>query len=432
MTKSIIPESARKRVQKRRLPKQLSLIVFTLISIGLIAYAAYYYFIPKEETFVLDFYTYAEVGTEDFIETLSAKGAIIPRRVDQIASKIGGVVEEVYIKEGDDIKSGTPLLRIYSQEVVADKNGAETELGEAKAKLAQLKMDQELERSNEKVKIIDAEEQLKQAKENLELQKVLYGYGSIARIELERAEQSLETAKRRLEQSQRELELLSRRQEADQAALEKTISISQERLEKALEKMENFVVKAPFDGRILSLKIPGNGIISAHESLGEIADLTDQIVELQVTPGQTERFDVGTSVKINVGQVEYKGEVSYIAPQAKQGQEGSTVLVRVDFLEEVAHLRPNSAVNANIHLRTYEDSLFLPRGAYLTSGQQLFVYVIDGNIATQREVQFGLLQGNSVQILRGLELGENVIISSYDAYRSRKQIEILPEGGHKQ
>jgi len=221
MTKSIIPESARKRVQKKRLPKQLSLIVFTLISIGLIAYAAYYYFIPKEETFVLDFYTYAEVGTEDFIETLSAKGAIIPRRVDQIASKIGGVVEEVYIKEGDDIKSGTPLLRIYSQEVVADKNGAETELGEAKAKLAQLKMDQELERSNEKVKIIDAEEQLKQAKENLELQKVLYGYGSIARIELERAEQSLETAKRRLEQSERELELLSRRQEADQAALEK-------------------------------------------------------------------------------------------------------------------------------------------------------------------------------------------------------------------
>lgn len=85
---------------------------------------------------------------------------------------------------------------------------------------------------------------------------------------------------------------------------------------------------------------------------------------------------------------------------------------------------------AHIHLQLQKDSLYLPRGAYLTSGQQLFVYVIDGNKAQKREVQFGLLDGNAVQILRGLELGERVIISSYDAFRHLDEIEILPEGGH--
>ncbi len=187
---------------------------------------------------------------------------------------------------------------------------------------------------------------------------------------------------------------------------------------------------ANFTGRILSLKIPANRIVTAHQDLGELADLTSQVVELQVAPGQTERFGIGTKVDLNLGQAEYQGEVSYIAPQAKQGTDGPTVLVRVDFLDEVSHLRPNSQVTANIHLQLHQDSLFLPRGAYLTSGQQLFVYVIDGDQARKRDVQFGLLQGNAVQIVRGLELGEEVIISSYDAFRHLDKIQILPEGGH--
>lgn len=65
----------------------------------------------------------------------------------------------------------------------------------------------------------------------------------------------------------------------------------------------------------------------------------------------------------------------------------------------------------------------------MTSGQQLFVYVIEGSTAKKRDVQFGLFQGNAVQILRGLELGEKVI-SSYDAFRHLDEIKILSEGGH--
>lgn len=70
---------------------------------------------------------------------------------------------------------------------------------------------------------------------------------------------------------------------------------------------------------------------------------------------------MGTPVTISLGQSEYAGEVSYIAPQAKQGSDGPTVLVRVDFLEEVSHLRPNSTVTASIHLQLHKDSLYLPR-----------------------------------------------------------------------
>ncbi len=433
MNEPIVPERLRKQQKKHRssgAKKQLSLIIFTVIAIGLIAYGAYYFFMPKQESFILNFYTYAPVGTQDFLETLSVRGTIIPKQVVLIEPKIAGTIEEVLVQEGQDVEEGQALLRLYSEEAIAERNAAETELGEARAKLAQLGIDHELEMEAERVKVLDAKEQLKQAEDQLELQKILYGYGSIPRVELEKAEQNVETAERRIAQSERELELLSRKHEADQAAIVKTITINEEKLAKAQEKIDSFTVTANFTGRILSLKIPTNRIVTAHQDLGELADLTSQVVELQVAPGQTERFGIGTKVDLNLGQTEYQGEVSYIAPQAKQGTDGPTVLVRVDFLEEVSHLRPNSQVTASIHLQLHEDSLFLPRGAYLTSGQQLFVYVIDGDQARKRDVQFGLLQGNAVQIVRGLELGEQVIISSYDAFRHFDEIQILPEGGH--
>ncbi|HAI52911.1 MAG: efflux RND transporter periplasmic adaptor subunit [Limnochordia bacterium] len=432
MSEPILPERLRKQ-QKRKTPgrmRQLSLALFTLAAIALIAYGAYYFFMPKQEEFVLNFYTYASVGLQDFLETLPVRGTVIPEQVAIIAPKVGGTIEEVFVQEGQDVAAGDPLFRLYSAEIAAEKNAAETELGEARAELAQKEIIHERELEAERLKVLEAQEQLAAAEEQLELQKVLYEYGSIPRVELEKAEQAVEAAKRRITQSEWELELLIRRQEAEKAAIAKTIAISEEKLAKAQEKIDNFLVTAEFAGRILSLKLPSNRVVTAHQELGELADLSRQVVELQVPPGQTERFGVGTPVTISLGQSEYAGEVSYIAPQAKQGSDGPTVLVRVDFLEEVSHLRPNSTVTASIHLQLHKDSLYLPRGAYLTSGQQLFVYVIEGSTAKKRDVQFGLFQGNAVQILRGLELGEKVIISSYDAFRHLDEIKILSEGGH--
>lgn len=436
MSESILPERLRnqQQQQKRRLPnkmRQLSLGVFTLAVIGLVAFGAYYFFFPKKEHFVLNFYTYAKVGMQDFLETLSAKGTVKPEKVSVITPKVGGTIEEIYVQEGQDVRAGDPLLRLYSADIVAEKNAAETELSEAKAQLAQQLITNERELDNQRLNVTAAKQKLADAESNLELQKVLYDYGAIPRVELGKAEQAVETARLQVTQSEWELELMTRKQDAQIAAINKNISIAEEKVAKAQEKIDNFLVTAEFDGRILSLKIPNNRVVTAHQELGQLADLTKQVVELQVPPGQTERFGVGSQVTISVGQSEYLGEVTYIAPQATQASDGSaSVMVRVDFLEEVSNLRPNSSVTANIHLHLHKDSLYLPRGAYLTSGGQLFVYVIEGNKATKREVQLGLFQGNSVQVLRGLELGEEVIISTYDAFRHLDEIQILPEGGH--
>lgn len=432
MPEPIIPERLRRGKKRPRsgLSRQLGLIGFSLAALALVAYGASYFFFPKPESFQLDFYTYAQVGTRDFLEVLGAKGIVVPQRIVAVEAKIAGVIEEILVQEGQDVQAGDPLLKLYSQEVLAEKDSAQTELEQARVELEQLGITQELEMTAQLTSIYEAQDRLEKAAEQLELKKVLFEYGAIPRRELEEAEKEMAAAERLLAQSRQESELLTRVHAAAQSAAQRKAALAQEKLARSLEKIENFVVKAPLSGRILALKIPNNRVVAPHQDLGELADLSHQVVELQVAPGQVERFSLGTAVDILLGQNQYRGEIAAIAPQAKQGTEGPTVAVLVEFKDEVSHLRPNSAVTANIHLGRHQDSLYLPRGAYLSSGQQLFVYVLEGQSARRREVQFGLLEGNAVQILRGLELGEEVIISSYDAFRHLEEIQILPKGGH--
>ena len=169
--------------------------------------------------------------------------------------------------------------------------------------------------------------------------------------------------------------------------------------------------------------------VKEGDKLAAVADLSTQFIKSSVSVSQAERFVVGTPAEVTVGQNQYPAVVSYISPQAQQGQEGAMVDVYLELIEGGSQLRPNSSVTANIHLGIYRNSLSLPRGAYLTSGQQLFVYVIEGSKLCSEMFNSGLIQGNNIQILSGLNAGDKVIISSYDQFRHLEEIEILPEGG---
>jgi HlyD family secretion protein len=431
----IIPEHVRRRQNRLRSSfrgRQLSLIAFTLAAIAGLVYAAYYFFFPKEEQFVLGFYTYAQVETADFLETLSSRGVVIPRAAYPLESEIAGHIAEVFVEEGQYVQAGDPILRLSSEVLLEAHREAENKLMAAERALEELEIKHAMELESQALKVQDAQAQVDAASKGLALDEELYGLGAIAKVELEKAEQDLEAAKRQLRQSEHQLELLKRTQEAERASTTKAVEDAKADLAKASEQLAKLVVYAPISGRVLSLSIPVSHRLSERQQFGEIADPADQMVELEVSPNHTELFAVGSEVEIRVGQQTYAGQVAYVAPQARQGPDGAVVTVRVDFLEDASGLLPNTGVNVDIRLRLHKDSPALPRGPYLTSGQQLFVYVIEGERAVRREVQFGLLQGSIIQVLRGLDVGERVITSSYDAFRHLEEITILPEGGHKQ
>lgn len=432
MTEPIIIKKPKPRGKRTKKFRQLGLIIFTLVVMTIIILFSYKYFFPQEEEFILDFYTYTNVTKKDFLDSISASGTIKPELILDIKSKAAASVVEILASEGEDIKAGETIIRLYSPELYDAQNKAMEDLEQAKTALTQLIKDQEYELFAARRKVSDAEEKVESAQANLELQAVLYKYGTIARIELEKAEKELAHAEQGLQQAEHDLEttIITHFNALEQA--EKSVSDAEQELDSINQDIDNLVITAPISGRILALNTTINAQVKESEVLAEIADLSTQLVELDISASQAERFDIGTNAHITVGRSEYPAAVSYIAPQARQSQDGkSLVKVNLKLKTDPSHLRPFSTASVNIHLGMYKDSLCLPRGPYLTSGQQLFVYRIENSNAVRTDVQFGMLQGNYIQILGGLDAGDSVITSSYDQFRHFEKIKILPEGGRE-
>jgi HlyD family secretion protein len=426
---SIIVNKPKKRKRRTGGTKNLGLFAFTVLIMAVIVLTAYSYFFPKEEKFVLNFYTFAEVGTMDFIDRISASGTITPKTIVEIKAEAAAAVTEILVNEGDDVAAGDLLMQLHSPSLHDAQIKAAADLDAAEKALEQLTDDQAYELITAQDKIAKAEQDLAAKQANLQLQRKLYDFGVIARVELEKAEQEAAAAKQALLTAERDLTKLLRTHENALEQAQKNLADAQAELQSVTEKINSLTVRAPISGRVLAINTKPGTDVKEADKLISIADLTTQFIKSSVSVAQAERFTVGTPAEITVGQTSYPAVVSYIAPQAHQSQDGALVDVHLEFQDKAAEFRPYSNVTANIHLGIYRSSMYLPRGAYLTSGQQLFVYVIEGDRAVQRDVQFGLIQGNNIQVLSGLEVGEKVITSSYDQFRHLEAIEILPEGG---
>ncbi|NLL87888.1 MAG: HlyD family efflux transporter periplasmic adaptor subunit [Firmicutes bacterium] len=430
MTEPIIVKKPKKRRQTRT--KNLGLYVFTLVIIAGIFFAAYRYFFPKEDKFVLDFYTYAEVGTMDFIDKIATGGTVTPEIVIEIKAPAAATVMEILVAEGDDVNEGTSLLRLSSQKLIDDHAKAVADLEASRQSLAQLVEEQAYEITIMQEKVASAQNKLRTQQANYELQSTLYEYGVIAKAELDRALQEVTAAQRDLRDAERELATTIRAQEKALEQAENSVANIEAELKSLTEIIASLDITAPISGRVLDLKARKDVEVQEASILLTIADLSTQFVKAQISVANAERFMVGSPAEIVTGQNRFPAVVTYISPQAQQTQEGAMVDVHLELETDPSLFRPYSNVTANIHLGIYRNSLYLPRGTYLTSGQQLFVYVIEGSKAARRDVRFGLIEGNNIQILSGLERGDRVITSSYDQYRHLDEIEILPEGGRAQ
>lgn len=430
MTEPIIVKKPKKRRQTRT--KNLGLYVFTLVIIAGIFFAAYRYFFPKEDKFVMDFYTYAEVGTMDFIDKIATGGTVTPEIVIEIKAPAAATVMEILVAEGDDVNEGTSLLRLSSQKLIDDHAKAVADLEASRQSLAQLVEEQAYEITIMQEKVASAQNKLRTQQANYELQSTLYEYGVIAKAELDRALQEVTAAQRDLRDAERELATTIRAQEKALEQAENSVANIEAELKSLTEIIASLDITAPISGRVLDLKARKDVEVQEASILLTIADLSTQFVKAQISVANAERFMVGSPAEIVTGQNRFPAVVTYISPQAQQTQEGAMVDVHLELETDPSLFRPYSNVTANIHLGIYRNSLYLPRGTYLTSGQQLFVYVIEGSKAARRDVRFGLIEGNNIQILSGLERGDRVITSSYDQYRHLDEIEILPEGGRAQ
>ncbi len=418
--------------------RQRIILLATIAVIGAVGAAAYYLLIPREKTYILNSYELATAEIGSLLESTQASGSVlIPVQMSVTVPSMGGTsgegyVEALYVSEGDMVDTEQPLVKISVPELEEDIEDLLADLDDAERKheqsrfqyrFAEERAEREIERLRED--LIDAEDEVARLEKLVEI-------NASRESDLEKAVDSRESIETNIEEKEIALEEDRIMNALSLEGLEATVTRYRTRLARLREDLADATIRSPIAGEVLeikdSLSVSGSKVTKG-QTLFTIADRSSAVIDLEVPEQYSGVLTQGQQVALSVGGAAMTGTIDNIGRVATMSSDGlgATIVVRV-LPEPGYDLLPGSSVVSEIPLGVQENVLLLPRGAYLTTGNQRYVYTVESNRAIRTRVTYGQIQSDKVQILNGLEDGDTVIISGYQNFI---EYETITLGGDK-
>ena len=323
---------------------------------------------------------------------LHAMGEILaPRsRTAIVSDSLPGRVAEVHVKIGDLVKKNQPLVTLDSHEV-----------GTAKSELFKALAAREL------------------AQVNLAREKRLMDNGIGIQKNLLAAEAEYKVAQATAEVAEKTLHVLGfTEQQVQEMASTHQISPS-------------ITLHAPIAGKIVANEAVLGAVVSEATELMTIIDPKLLWVDAEIYEKDIAKIKLGQQVRVTVpaypGEV-FQGKITYIEDVVNA--ETRTTTVRAEVGNEDYRLKPGMFADVNIDLNGECQMLVVPVAAILEEGERKAVFVKEEDHFVRREVQTGNLQDGYLQILSGLEAGQDVVVAGNHLLRSKLKEELLHQAHH--
>ncbi len=427
---SIVREDSVKRPGSRR---QVLNALFFIGIIGILAAVGYFIFLPEKESYTLKSYRYAVVKRENIITSVQVSGtlAVLKKRV--ILSPQSGIIKAIDVFEGNSVLKNKQLAVIYSQDLEDSLAEGETAL---KKKIRSrnnqiLQHKQKKEQFARYIRTLGKKEV--RASKNYLSYKRLYAVGAATKRELETAYSKWKAAQEAITLCKTDSDEEFSYYKVSLSNLEADIKTLTEKIVSMKKEINQCKILSPFSGEVLDIYTSPGEYISQFSKLMTIADLSRPVVVLRIPENEISVIKKNQKTIISLGNKKYDGYVYKIALKAVEDSNnyGATVNAEIHFLKVPEKVIPGSSVSAVILTGVKKNVLCIPRGAYLVTGSERYVYRIKNNKAEKTEVDFGIMTDMRVQILDGLKENDTVITSGYQDYINLNEINIYPEGGEK-
>ncbi len=395
------------------------------------------------------------------VQGTAANGYVVARVRAALSADTPGRIVEMNVTEGQVVKRGFVVARLFSEEYRALFARAEADLVLAEKALASARVAQELARSAEvevaaRVQAAEADVRDGQAAEDwagLEFERAerlqAQGVASQERVDETRARrtqavarrESLEAARAAVRGAARSAELELELSAARVAEAEALLAVKRAELEQARATLDKTEVRAPFDGIVVLKDAEVGEVVSPNaassQSRGSVVTMVDfATLEVQVEVPETSLAAVvlGAPAQIFLDawpERAYPGSVLRIWPTANRQK--ATVEVRVGFDAPDERLRPemgarivftSAASDAPAEQADARPVVLLPRSAVVTIEGKPHVFVLERDVARQRAVVLGGERSSRVVVESGLVSGERVVDAPPDSLRDGERVRV--------
>ncbi len=343
-------------------------ILGVVILLGVFGYTIYFLY-QKSQTKPIVYET-TSPAISDVIKKTTATGSVIPRKEIEIKPVVSGIIDELYVEEGQVLKKGDLIAKIRIIPNMINLNNAKSAVEVQKIKL-------------------------EDAKRNYDRQLGLLENGVIAKADFETYEVQYKSAKEDLETAEETLQLIRDGQISKQ------------------EGETNTLVKSTIDGMVLDVPVEiGNQVIESNNfnagtTIATVADMGEMVFEGNIDESEVGKIKEGMPLMLTIGALEnvtFDAVLEQISPKGVEVNGAVQFKIKADVkLRDDQFIRSGYSANADIVLARADSVMTISEGLLQFDDSATYVEV---EVAPQqfekRIVKTGLSDGINIEVISGI------------------------------
>ena len=362
-----------------------------------------------------------ERGT--MIRQVRGPGTLVPKQIRWITTSVDGRVEARLLEPGVEVQPDSVILELINPQLEQQLEDARLALGAAEARLADLQVQLESDLLNQQAQAAAIESDYQESRLEVEANEELSKDGLIPEIDLKRSRIREEQLERRVgiegQRIQKTRESILSQMAAERAQLAQARALYALRQDQAA----SLQVRAGISGVLQEVPVEVGERVQPGTVLARVARPSELKAELRIAETQAKDIEIGLPARIDTRNGVIAGHVSRVDPAVREG----TVLVDVELDEALPPgARPDLSVDGTIQIEKLEDVLYVGRPTYGQANSQveLFKLVEDGEMAIRVPVRLGRASVDTIEVLEGLEEGDEVILSDTSQFDEVDRIKL--------
>lgn len=348
---------------------------------------------------------------EDFIPL---RGRLQPRSTVFLDAIEGGRVEEILVEDGAIVNKGDPIVRLSNTNMQLEVLSREAAVTEQLNNMRTIELQLEQNRLAHKSNLIDIDYQIVRLTRNVERERELADRSLISEADVDATADELAYYKKRRTVTLESQATDARMQEQQLKQLRQANQQLEASLAFAHKNLDDLNIRAPLDGKLSGFNVELGQSIERGGRLGQVDDPDGYKLNVKIDEFYLGRVDLQQVAVMEKNGRSYELQISKIYPQVNNGQ------FEVDMLfdELPPDQRRGQTMQIQLTLGDATVARMIPNGAFYqeTGGNWLFVVSPDGSEAIRRTVVLGRRNTDFIEVLDGLETGEEVITSPYSSY----------------
>ena len=416
-------QSQDQQITKRKSNKvKYGLISLALISVFvLVSYPSismWYDGTPRVEQSKI---TTAKIQRGELTRNISVSGKIVAANAPQLYSAEQGKIN-LLAKPGETVELGQVVAEVSSPEL-------KSLVEQQESTLEQLKID------NRRAELADLEAQLNLEQQmnaalsalnvaNREYQRadISFTKNIVSEVDWLEKKDALGATKLAYTHAEKQVKLAEKRLQFEQQNRQFHVKKQELVLVELQRRLSELAIKAPVSGVVGNWLVAQKNQVAAHTAVMTIVDLSEYEAEIAVPEFYADDLGIGLPVSLTVAGQNLTAKIIAISPEIKANQ----VQVRAEISTNGAiSLRQNQRVSAQIEFEKRLNALFVKRGSFIGTNEGKYLYKLTANnLAEKVMYTAGINNVEHLEILSGLQEGDEVIISEYDDFNGANQLYI--------